>query len=932
MVNWPAGHRWEDYQVRIYDKATTYLGALGSVYKLRGSTARFGQYGTNLTCSLEFADPWVSILKEAEVHFVEVLRDGTHIWSGYQIKLDRTDEIATDDQWVEFEFLPLARILYWRIGYEAAPGDLTITGVKVDDAFKDIVGLTMGGNAPVTPTNSIALEWSPLAIAADKTEHPDSPDLDASGYNIYEFLQEFGRRYDVDWDVYFLDGVPTFQTWYPRRGLDRTEGNGSNAECIFSDAEGNITKQRYGWDASDHCNVIFDGGLAKEVIAGGAIRDSWLVRCGSIEDTGDKELQVERSAKEVKEWYSMEAFAEGPSKAWGTAFDIGDQCTWISHRLGYGPYNDTLGRIEFAIDEDGFEALSLVLGDEEPDFTDRLRGGGMRGAGPGHTKKKAWKLTDDAGDWALADRDNAVGVVGDSGPITSTVDAGTLDTIIIALADTAVTPATYGDATHVGQFTADQQGRLTAASDVLITGTTPAAHNLLSAQHGDTVIGAAARGDLIWVGSGGNWHKQAVGAGNSVLTADGTDVAWDTSPTVSRLNVDTTNNYLDYSSGFKFVSAANFQFWVGGVATYLMGAGTFKPESGIHTNLGTSADRWEDIYVAGAKGLKHADGNTSGYVWRCNGTRGLPAALQAGDIPDISATYVPLTRQVVAGDGLTGGGALSSDVTITMGTPDTLTAATSNAVTATSHTHAITGFTASTVQVIAGLGLIGGGALSSDVTVQIGLPATLTAATTNGRTTTSHTHAITNTADGNADVNMLLKTDASGYLRTAGFYVGAGGDYFRSATYAKVSGDSGVSLAVSGTNYYVATTSSFAAASGSPTLGTSGSPWTNIYGSALNIAGDITVSGTVDGVDISTHTHSFSDNAGTGNVINDTEGGDSHNHLWPTGDPFVFYTDYEGYGEEWYHRHSIAIDADTHGTSQSGRHHHSISGTTGAPT
>lgn len=41
--------------------------------------------------------------------------------------------------------------------------------------------------------------------------------------------------------------------------------------------------------------------------------------------------------------------------------------------------------------------------------------------------------------------------------------------VTLALADTAVTPATYGDATHVGQFTVDQQGRLTFAQNVAIT-------------------------------------------------------------------------------------------------------------------------------------------------------------------------------------------------------------------------------------------------------------------------------------------------------------------------------------------------------------------------------------------------------------------------------------------------------------------------------
>lgn len=36
------------------------------------------------------------------------------------------------------------------------------------------------------------------------------------------------------------------------------------------------------------------------------------------------------------------------------------------------------------------------------------------------------------------------------------------------LDDTAVTPGTYGDSTHVGQFTVNQKGRITAASNVAI--------------------------------------------------------------------------------------------------------------------------------------------------------------------------------------------------------------------------------------------------------------------------------------------------------------------------------------------------------------------------------------------------------------------------------------------------------------------------------
>jgi hypothetical protein len=47
-------------------------------------------------------------------------------------------------------------------------------------------------------------------------------------------------------------------------------------------------------------------------------------------------------------------------------------------------------------------------------------------------------------------------------------DATMNDTGVVTLANTAVTPGTYGDATHVGQFTVDAKGRTTAAAEVAI--------------------------------------------------------------------------------------------------------------------------------------------------------------------------------------------------------------------------------------------------------------------------------------------------------------------------------------------------------------------------------------------------------------------------------------------------------------------------------
>ena len=51
---------------------------------------------------------------------------------------------------------------------------------------------------------------------------------------------------------------------------------------------------------------------------------------------------------------------------------------------------------------------------------------------------------------------------------------------------------------------------------------------------------------------------------------------------------------------------------------------------------------------------------------------------------------VPPARTISAGNGLTGGGTLDANRTVTLDTPSTVTNSTTNSVTASSHTHALT--------------------------------------------------------------------------------------------------------------------------------------------------------------------------------------------------------------------------------------------------
>lgn len=100
-----------------------------------------------------------------------------------------------------------------------------------------------------------------------------------------------------------------------------------------------------------------------------------------------------------------------------------------------------------------------------------------------------------------------------------------------------------------------------------------------------------------------------------------------------------------------------------------------------------------------------------------------------------------LTRNIVAGGGLTGGGSpATSDVTLNIGVPGTCGPSSTNAVTEDSHTHALNFPTAGTLT--AGLGLTGGGSLGGNVTLSLGEPATCSGTTGNWLYEDTHTHAL----------------------------------------------------------------------------------------------------------------------------------------------------------------------------------------------
>jgi len=141
-------------------------------------------------------------------------------------------------------------------------------------------------------------------------------------------------------------------------------------------------------------------------------------------------------------------------------------------------------------------------------------------------------------------------------------------------------------------------------------------------------------------------------------------------------------------------------------------------------------------------------------VWTA-GNDGTGSGLDADTVDGVhAASFVQTSRTVTAGNGLSGGGALSGNITLTMGTPGSISSSSTNSVTTTSHTHELVlasgdittalGYTPanSGISVVAGNGLAGGGTLGASRTLTLGTPGDITNSTTNSVSATSHTHAL----------------------------------------------------------------------------------------------------------------------------------------------------------------------------------------------
>ena len=207
---------------------------------------------------------------------------------------------------------------------------------NADDVAKDYVYYHCGAGA------AAARQLSDLTVEADENA---AASLTANGryQSVYDMLLKLHDQGAFDWRFTPVASGCTFETGYPQYGLDRTKGNGVNAECVFVADRRNFYKMGYEFDAADHANYVYVGGQGegadRAIVERSTAGD--ITTYGRCEDFADaRHLTLVASLQAYGDGVLLERkpvktmIIEPEHDTWKSLYDLGDLVTIYAYEWG----------------------------------------------------------------------------------------------------------------------------------------------------------------------------------------------------------------------------------------------------------------------------------------------------------------------------------------------------------------------------------------------------------------------------------------------------------------------------------------------------------------------------------------------------------------------------------------------------------------------
>jgi len=571
----------------------------------------------------------------------------------------------------------------WTCDLQPDQTDATATGITYsadpphwDDCIKYLIRYACVVGTAYDDPDATVRGIAGLSVTADVGAHAEGESPFARQGNCWQVIYGICQSKEIDltftpaWNG--PDGAVTFgiATHATGRGTDKTVDSAD--PVVISDSYGVMSKAdwyrklkayaTHAYNSLGHVVVAqedIDGYIRRETrVDHGIEADVALTLDQYDQDTGHTFTFIENRAYQL---------GTDTQQLW-----IGDTVTHYHQALETDAKDDLVTgiRLSYANDDVGNETIELILGREKP-TENQQRGGRYRPTIEGPNNYFYWALRDDDDDRALPDADNTIGIKGTGG---ITVQAGANDLTVDGSGLVAAHPLLDGDV-HTDTVSATPpgvgslivgvtSGETTAWDELVISvnGAMMVSNGIMAVWQGDVTCG-----DL-WVGiAGPTWGNLNIGAANTVLFSNNVDVSWSTllgipaltDPGADRAifwdDSESHADWLEFGTGFTIdgttitVNAAEAGYWqrsgttlfqktlgdnvevqsAGGTAIFEVVPGSNYVGSDSTAEYGTLDFRYFDLqFLGGAEsgihdirmgGIIYSYGSGSGILWTQSG-------------------------------------------------------------------------------------------------------------------------------------------------------------------------------------------------------------------------------------------------------------------------------------------------------------------------